>query len=170
MAERITSSRQPPQGVSRPRPAAAAAVTVPSSTAVRRNIFQGQQQTRRPTLQNGASSSTSSESRQNGHLEDDADESDIVIRNQNGDVELDLPPTPPIDDLDEVVLDSRQQNEKERQRLADVVRHHQINQNSIPVQPEEILEAVRASLRAKVAALSEDNWMFEKEDLLLRRQ
>lgn len=93
-----------------------------------------------------------------------------MVRDQNGDVELDLPPTPPIDDMDEVVLDSRQQNEKERQRLADVVRHHQINQNSIPVQPEEILEAVRASLRAKVAALSEDNWMFEKEDLLPRRQ
>lgn len=29
---------------------------------------------------------------------------------------------------------------------------------------QELFEAVRASLRAKVAALSEDNWMYEKED------
>lgn len=28
----------------------------------------------------------------------------------------------------------------------------------------ELLEAVRASLRAKVAALAEDNWMFEPEE------
>lgn len=28
----------------------------------------------------------------------------------------------------------------------------------------ELLEAVRASLRAKVAALADDNWMYEAED------
>lgn len=28
----------------------------------------------------------------------------------------------------------------------------------------ELLDAVRASLRAKVAGLSEDNWMYEAED------
>ncbi len=28
----------------------------------------------------------------------------------------------------------------------------------------ELLEAVRASLRAKVAALTDDNWMYEAED------
>jgi hypothetical protein len=28
----------------------------------------------------------------------------------------------------------------------------------------ELLESVRASLRAKVAALAEDNWMYEAED------
>ena len=28
----------------------------------------------------------------------------------------------------------------------------------------ELLEAVRASLRAKVAALAEDNWMYEAEE------
>ncbi len=28
----------------------------------------------------------------------------------------------------------------------------------------ELLEAVRTSLRAKVAALSEDNWMYEAEE------
>jgi hypothetical protein len=28
----------------------------------------------------------------------------------------------------------------------------------------ELLDAVKASLRTKVAALSEDNWMYEPED------
>lgn len=28
----------------------------------------------------------------------------------------------------------------------------------------ELFEAVKASLRAKVAALAEDNWMYEKEE------
>ena len=70
---------------------------------------------------------------------------------------------------------------EERQRLAEAVKHHQINHNTVPEQPEgrlhshlsrlwslicisELLEAVRASLRAKVAALAEDNWMFEPEE------
>lgn len=30
----------------------------------------------------------------------------------------------------------------------------------------ELLEAVKASLKAKVAALSDDNWMFEREEVL----
>lgn len=98
--------------------------------------------------------------------EDESASSDIVVRDKNGEVELDEPPTLVVDDPDEIALDMRQENEKERQRLADAVKHHQniVNQNSVPAQPEELFEAVRASLRAKVAALSEDNWMYEKED------
>lgn len=143
------AARQP-QGISRARP--------PVSSSVRRNLFQSQL-TRRPTP-------TSSGEPETLRLDADApaESSDIVVRDKNGEVELDDPPTPPIDDPDEIALDPRQQSEKERQRLADVVKHHQINQNSVPAQPEEILEAVRASLRAKVAALSEDNWMFEREE------
>ncbi|KAM7209210.1 hypothetical protein V8F20_000548 [Naviculisporaceae sp. PSN 640] len=89
---------------------------------------------------------------------------DIVIRDNNGEVYFQDPPTPPLDELDEIHLDNRQETEKERQRLAEAVRQHQIDQNSVPVQPDELLEAVRASLRAKVAALAEDNWMYERED------
>lgn len=62
------------------------------------------------------------------------------------------------------------------------MKHHSINHSAVPDQPEgmfykashfrhpanleyvELLEAVRASLRAKVTALAEDNWMFEAED------
>ncbi|PQE21627.1 UPF0220 domain protein [Rutstroemia sp. NJR-2017a WRK4] len=51
----------------------------------------------------------------------------------------------------------------ERQRLADAVKHHQRDRNRAPSEPAELYEAVRASLRAKTAALAEDNWMFEAE-------
>jgi hypothetical protein len=71
----------------------------------------------------------------------------------------------------------------ERQRLAEAVRHHQINYTRMPAQPEgkpnskllstvyanegiEVLEVLKASMRAKVAALAEDNWMYEPEDQL----
>ncbi|POS70769.1 hypothetical protein DHEL01_v210836 [Diaporthe helianthi] len=148
-----------------------------SSAGPRRNhLFQGQL-TRRPTTGPGSSSSNNSSelgaaSRGAGDLdgmeveEDESASSDIVVRDQNGEVELYEPPPLVVDDPDEIALDMRQENEKERQRLAEAVKHHQdiVNQSSTSAQPEELFEAVRASLRAKVAALSEDNWMYEKED------
>ncbi|ROW08804.1 hypothetical protein VMCG_02701 [Cytospora schulzeri] len=139
------------------------------NAGVRRNLFQSQL-TRRPT---GPGPNETAPGRFDGQCgglggmevdEDESASSDIVVRDKNGDVELDEPPALVVDDPDEIVLDMRQENEKERQRLADAVKHHQINQNSVPAQPEELLEAVKASLRAKVAALAEDNWMYEKED------
>ncbi len=117
---------------------------------VRRNLFQSQL-TRRPT----PSSSTSDETLR---LDNDgpSESSDIVVRDKNGDIEMGDPPTPTFDDPDEVALDAAQENEskwlaaaqdseqqetngmglEERQRLADAVKHHQIDQNSIPAQPE----------------------------------
>ncbi|KAJ4249466.1 hypothetical protein NW762_012321 [Fusarium torreyae] len=130
-----------------------------SSAGVRRNLFQSQL-TRRPTA---GSTSTSAETL---HLDVDvlSDTSEIVVRDKHGEIEIGDPPTPMMEDEDELPLDLRQESEKERQRLAEAVKHHQINRNTIPEQPEELLEAVRASLRAKVAALTEDNWMFEPEE------
>ncbi|GJN85933.1 hypothetical protein PLIIFM63780_009508 [Purpureocillium lilacinum] len=92
-----------------------------------------------------------------------SDTSEIVVRNQQGEIELGDPPTPVLEEHDEQAED-RQEAEKERQRLADAVRHHSVNHSSVPDQPEELLEAVRADLRAKVSALAEDNWMFEPEE------
>jgi hypothetical protein len=74
---------------------------------------------------------------------------------------------------------------EERQRLADAVKHHQRDRNRAPSEPAgkyynldnlqftkelpELLEAVKASLRVKVAALADDNWMYEaEEDAALR--
>ncbi|KAI1312757.1 hypothetical protein F5Y03DRAFT_198159 [Xylaria venustula] len=91
--------------------------------------------------------------------------SEIVIRDQNGDFEIEDPPTPPLEDPDdEVALDDAQENERERQRLAEAVRHHQMNHTRMLVQPEEVLEVLKASMRAKTAALAEDNWMYEAEE------
>lgn len=70
--------------------------------------------------------------------------------------------------------------EEERQRLTDAVKNHQRDRNRAPSEPAgafvavpnsyallilvELLEAVKASLRAKTAALAEDSWMYEAED------
>ncbi|OIW30075.1 hypothetical protein CONLIGDRAFT_356802 [Coniochaeta ligniaria NRRL 30616] len=158
MAERHPSQLRPGlRGIDRSRGGG-----IPASN-VRRNLFQSQL-TRRPT----ASSSTSAETLR---LDADApsESEDIVVRDKDGEVELGDPPTPPMDDPEDEVPDAGHEHEKERQRLAEAVKQHQIDQNSVPAQPEELLEAVRASLRAKVAALAEDNWMYEKEDLPRRQ-
>ncbi|KAJ4237480.1 hypothetical protein NW759_000591 [Fusarium solani] len=102
-----------------------------ASASVRRNLFQSQL-TRRPTA---GSSSTSAETL---HLDVDvlSDTSEIVVRDKHGEIELGDPPTPMLEDDDDVPLDHRQETEKERQRLAEAVKHHQINRNTVPEQPE----------------------------------
>jgi hypothetical protein len=131
MAERHPSQlRAGGRGIDRTRGAGIA------SSGVRRNLFQSQL-TRRPT----ASSSTSAETLR---LDADApsESEDIVVRDKNGEVELGDPPTPPMDDPEEEGLDAGQEHEKERQRLAEAVKQHQIDQNSVPAQPEGIFYPV----------------------------
>ncbi|KAH9901997.1 hypothetical protein F4778DRAFT_136520 [Xylariomycetidae sp. FL2044] len=133
---------------------------------VRRNLFQSQL-TRRPTptMTTSSSSSTSAETLR---LDVDvlSDTSEIVIRDKNGDFDVGDLPTPPLDDPEEVptALDDAQENERERQKLAEAIMDHQKNHNRVPAQPEEVLEALRASMRAKVLALADDNWMYEAEE------
>ncbi|KAK4105104.1 hypothetical protein N658DRAFT_493228 [Parathielavia hyrcaniae] len=167
MADRHATSRIHTAGISKARSGIAS-----TSHNVRRNLFQSQL-TRRPP----AASSTSSGDL---HLDDDVHEErqhhgqfqsqpetafppddDIVVRNDNGEIEMGDPPTPTIDDPED--LEAQHENEMERQRLADAVKQHPIDQHSVPSQPEELLEAVKASLRAKVAALGDDNWLYEPE-------
>ncbi|EFQ27904.1 uncharacterized protein GLRG_03048 [Colletotrichum graminicola M1.001] len=94
---------------------------------------------------------------------------EIVVRDEHGEVELGELPTLVFDEADEVAAtDDREESNKERQRLAEAVKQHQVNHTAIREQPEELLEAVRVSLRAKVAALAEDNWMYEAEPELPR--
>ncbi|KAG6035346.1 hypothetical protein E4U41_006113 [Claviceps citrina] len=143
-------NQAPNNGITRPRGVVAAA-------AGRPNLFR-RELTRRPT----AGSSTSSDTVRLD-VEVLSDTSEIVVRNQQGEIELGDPPTPAYEETDEQAED-RHETEKERQRLAEAVKHHGVNHSSVPDQPEELLEAVRASLRAKVAALADDNWMFEPED------
>lgn len=208
MADRhASSSRTLSSGISKAR-----GMSSTSHYSVRRNLFQSQL-TRRPTAPAAGPPACPADAL---HLDADAQikdhsrsfqlplespsQEDIVVRDKNGEIQLGDPPTPPIDDTEELMaLDARHENERERQRLAEAVKQHQIGQNSVvvPAQPEgksgrlllsvnekdtspvgvhlakteqfasttELLEAVRASLRAKVAALAEDNWMFEREEL-----
>ncbi|KAK4189633.1 hypothetical protein QBC35DRAFT_379826 [Podospora australis] len=171
----------------------------PSAASVRRNLFQSQL-TRRPTAPPGTtttSSSSSSSSSSSTQQPASSDLSgDIVVRDQNGEIELGDPPTPPIDDAEEIeTLQAEQENERERKRLAEAVKqHHHPHQqhpegktkksfksllsshDKIPTEEDlyiakpyasgaELLEAVRASLRQKVAALAEDNWMYSREEI-----
>ncbi|KAH8710541.1 hypothetical protein HC256_007380 [Beauveria bassiana] len=93
-----------------------------------------------------------------------AERCEIVVRNHNGDIDLEGSPVVSLDDIDEMALEARHETEQERQRLAEAVKQHRINHTTVPDQPEELLEAVRASLRAKVNALADDHWMFDPED------
>ncbi|CZS93686.1 uncharacterized protein RAG0_03855 [Rhynchosporium agropyri] len=129
------------------------------STNVRRNLFQ-QHLTRRPTT---SSTSTSAETLRLD-VDPESDSSDIVIRDKNGEFEIEDLPVQTFDEQDEGAHGEEKEDEKERQRLADAVKHHQRDRNRAPSEPAELLEAVRASLRAKVNTLAEDNWMYEAED------
>jgi len=86
------------------------------------------------------------------------------MRDKNGEFDVGDPAMHSQDDQDENGQDDMREDEKERQRLADAVKNHQRDRNRAPSEPAELLEAVRASLRAKTAALAEDNWMYEAED------
>ena len=60
-----------------------------------------------------------------------------MVRDQNGEIELDDPPTPPIDEPDQVgALEAQHESERERERLAEAVKQYQIDQNSVLAQPE----------------------------------
>ncbi|RDW89528.1 UPF0220 protein [Coleophoma cylindrospora] len=136
----------------------------PTSTGVRRNLFH-QHLSRRPTT---SSTSTSAETLRLD-LEPDSGTSDIVIRDKNGDIQICDPPLQSLDETEDGAMGDAHEDEKERQRLADAVRHHQRDRNRAPSEPAELLEAVKTSLRNKTAALVEDNWMYEAEDEVLLR-
>ncbi|KAL2131312.1 hypothetical protein VTI74DRAFT_5272 [Chaetomium olivicolor] len=172
MADRYGPSvRAPTSGVSKSR------TGMTSAHNVRRNLFQNHLTRRQPAPSSTSSSeelhldADAQKEHRNGHLfqtplHSQPSEDDIIVRDHNGEIELGDPPTPTIEDPDEMqALNSQQENERERQRLADAVKQHQIDQHSLPAQPEELLEAVKASLRAKVAALDEDNWLYEREEI-----
>lgn len=202
MADRhAPSSRTLASGVSKVRSG------VPSAASVRRNLFQSQLTRRAPAASPASEelhldADVHKEHQHHGQFQPPQAETsfpqdDIVVRDHNGEIELGDPPTPIIDDPEDMeALEARHESELERERLAEAVKQHQIDQHSVPAQPEgkdptsfpstsstcaarhispgvpltktndsaptiELLEAVKASLRGKVAALEEDNWLYE---------
>ncbi|KAL6795832.1 hypothetical protein GGI42DRAFT_125673 [Trichoderma sp. SZMC 28013] len=104
--------------------------------------------------------------RQDGETtQQQSEAAELVVRDQHGEVEIGNPPTPVVDDEEELqALEYQQENEREKQRLAEAIRHYQISHSSMADQPDALFEAVRESNRSKVSALAEDNWMFEPEE------
>ncbi|KAM0257444.1 hypothetical protein ACHAQJ_004391 [Trichoderma viride] len=123
---------------------------------------------RRPSATTITSTSTSVDPAENMRLDAETPQSEtlgLVVRDQHGEVEIGNPPTPVVDDEEELqALEYQQENEREKQRLAEAVRHYQISHSSMADQPDALFEAVRESNRSKVNALAEDNWMFEAEE------
>lgn len=131
------------------RPAATRLAHGTASSGIRRNLFQSRL-TRRLTP-------TSSHPGETLRLEAEmmSDSSDIVVRDQNGEVEIGDPPTPPLDEPEDEALDDVQENERtaardespallqdadaaagERHKLAEVVKHHQVSHNRSAAEPE----------------------------------
>ncbi|UKZ83438.1 hypothetical protein TrVFT333_011246 [Trichoderma virens FT-333] len=83
---------------------------------------------------------------------------DLVVRDQHGEVEIGNPRR-------RWWMTRRScRRWREKQRLAEAIRHYQISHSSMADQPDALFEAVRESNRSKVSALAEDNWMFEPEE------
>ncbi|KAJ4388759.1 hypothetical protein N0V93_006219 [Gnomoniopsis smithogilvyi] len=158
-----TQQQQQQQQQFQPQLPAQPRSTAQPPNAPGRALFRSQL-TRRPPPKHGLHGAVDADGDTVVADEEDQDVDGIVVRDINGDFELEEPPSLVVEDPEEIVLDMRQENEKERQRLADAVKQHQSQQNTVPAQPEELLEAVRASLRAKVAALAEDTWMYEPQE------
>ncbi|SPO00626.1 uncharacterized protein DNG_03375 [Cephalotrichum gorgonifer] len=123
---------------------------------VRRNLFQSQL-TRRPT----PASSSAETLRLDSCVDVLSDSDEIVVRDKQGEVEVEGAPEGIEEDEG---VDEREEMEKDRQRLAEAVRHYRMNPGAAgPDQTDVLLYAVKTSLRAKVATLADDNWMFEAE-------
>ncbi|KAG0648581.1 hypothetical protein D0Z07_5184 [Hyphodiscus hymeniophilus] len=113
---------------------AAASSTSSRTTAGVRRNLFHQHLSRRPTT---SSTSTSAETLRLDN-EHESETSDIVIRNKDGEFEIGDMQTQDLDEQEEGGEDVRED--------------------------EKLLEAVKMSLRAKVAGLAEDNWMYEAEE------
>ncbi|KAL8694527.1 MAG: hypothetical protein Q9218_000858 [Villophora microphyllina] len=134
------------------RPSASRAPTGTAANPVRRNLFQGHL-TRRPT---GASSvsvaatgagATSAPSSTNGAMPDMQydNSSDIVVRDRNGE---------PLFQMPQVMMPAATEEEQAAGEEGG---------EGAQSEKEQLLSAVHASLRRKVAALDDDSWMFEAE-------
>ncbi|MCJ1385937.1 hypothetical protein MMC17_009062 [Xylographa soralifera] len=123
-----------------------------SASHVRRNLFH-HSLSRRPT---SASTSTSATTLHDSPQE--SSNSEIVVRNQDGDYQVSVPSLPADEDEQ-----AGNEDEKEAEKLDARIAHLCRNRNRQSSEPSELFVEVQASLRRRVAALEEDNWMFEAE-------
>ncbi|GKZ27529.1 hypothetical protein AbraIFM66951_005502 [Aspergillus brasiliensis] len=105
------------------------------------------------------------------------DNGEIVVKDKNGSYKLDVPVLPPLVGEDGEEMEgiegvgdgsgaaggnlNAQEKEKMEANLVEMMYRNRNRQMSI--EPAEILNRIQQSLRNKVAALEEDNWMYEAE-------
>ncbi|KAL4944719.1 hypothetical protein BDV06DRAFT_220011 [Aspergillus oleicola] len=163
------------------------------TTSVRRNLFQNHLSRRPVSTaapSNGTSGfssqvlQSSTPESNSSVLSGPADDGEIVVKDKNGSYKLDIPVLPPMvnEDGDEMEgieggaasstaatgADSTGQGEmsgREKDKIeAGLVEIMYRNRNrQMSSEPHEILNLVYQSLRNKVTALDEDNWMYESE-------
>lgn len=126
---------------------------------VRRNLF-NQHLSRRPTS-NSSSNVTLSET---FHLrtETPSINPEIVVRDHNGDFLMeDISAQSQLNNHENSNTDP---GDEERLHLINAFKNHQRDRDWVSSEPAVLLEAVMSSLKAKVAALSEDNWRYEADE------
>ncbi|KAL5615619.1 hypothetical protein BROUX41_005658 [Berkeleyomyces rouxiae] len=97
-----------------------------------------------------------------GNVLDTVQPSQLVVRDKNGEVHIS---DTSVDDEADLALQERADKEKDRLRLREAVKHHQMTRSIGTAQPDdELLSEVKASLRNRVAALEDDEWMFASSD------
>ncbi|MCJ1276915.1 hypothetical protein MMC21_004722 [Puttea exsequens] len=81
------------------------------------------------------------------------------MRDRNGNYQVQVPLLPPVDDEQAQEEEANAEREKLDARLLEMYKDRSLQ----PSEPAELMNAVQANLRRKVASLNEDNWMFEAE-------
>ncbi|KAL9129858.1 MAG: hypothetical protein Q9217_001813 [Psora testacea] len=126
--------------------------TATSTAGVRRNLFH-HHLSKRPT---SASTTTSTTTLQET-IHDDSNE--IVAKDSNGNFKLQVPVLPPVEDDQAQEEDMGSERDKLEARMLELYK----DRNLQPGEPAELMSAVQANLKRKVASLDDDNWMFEAE-------
>ncbi|KAL8734263.1 MAG: hypothetical protein Q9181_003253 [Wetmoreana brouardii] len=150
MASRLTSSRVP---------------TGTAANPVRRNLFHGHHLIRRPTGASAAASAPSSSTTMPDIQYNDS--SDIVVRDRNGEPLFQMPQVmmPPTEDEPTAGANGEEGMQGEKERLEERLLETYKSRSFVAGDKMELLSAVQSSLRRKVAALEDDNWMFETEEV-----
>ncbi|KAL8654178.1 MAG: hypothetical protein Q9210_001662 [Variospora velana] len=148
MTSRSSSSR-PPTGT--------------AANPARRNLFHGHHLIRRPT---GAATAAGAASTNNPITLPETrhdDSSDVVMRESNGEPQIQMPQPLPVDD-EAAAGGSNEGLQGDRERLEERLIETCKSRNFVPGDKTELLNAVQASLRRKVAALDDDEWIFEADE------
>lgn len=107
-----TSQHPPPSPAQQPQPPAQTRPIAQPPNAPSRALFRSQL-TRRPPPKHGLDGVVNADGDTVVADEEDQDADGIVVRNLNGEFELEEPPSLVVDDPEEIVLDMRQENESE---------------------------------------------------------